>query len=94
MKGVWNGEGRERTASTQNVTTLERTDAGKLRDAITATVQMGAALMFSGTRDGGAVVLTLLDGDNRRKVYPTDVAELDAALTDLIESFGYSRKSK
>jgi len=90
MKGVWSGNKPQKGASNEAVTAIRRAEVNKLRDAIADTVNMGAAIMFSGTRDGGAVVLTVLDGDARNKVYATNVAELDEALRDLTESFGTS----
>lgn len=88
MKGVWAGETKKRGASSQAVEAMRKLKGDKLRNAITATINLGAAIMFSATRDGGAVVVTVLDGDARNKVYPTTLAELEQALDDLIESFG------
>lgn len=50
-------------------------------------VDNGAALIIAGTRSGDALVITLLDGDDREKVYPTTVDELREALTDLAAAY-------
>jgi len=39
------------------------------------------------TRDGGAMVLTVLDGDNRHRTYCSSTAELEAALESLEAAF-------
>jgi len=47
----------------------------------------GAAVMVGRTRDGGALVLTVLDGDNRHRTYCSTNAELEAALESLESAF-------
>lgn len=54
-----------------------------LGDTIDCVVDAGAALIFSRTSDGGAIALTLLDGDTRRKVYCADQAALNEAFDEL-----------
>jgi hypothetical protein len=39
--------------------------------------------MLGATRDGNTLVITLLDGELRDKVYITDLDEMRQALTDL-----------
>jgi len=87
MKGVWADGGVTRETSAQAITALTRTKSELVKQAIHATLNLGAAIMFSVTRDGGALVITILDGDNRKKVYPTNVAEVTQALEDLVASF-------
>jgi hypothetical protein len=47
----------------------------------------GAAVMVGRTRDGGALVLTVLDGDQRHRTYCSSTAELEAALESLEAAF-------
>lgn len=51
-------------------------------------VDNGAAVIIASTRNGDALVLTLLNGDDKEKVYPTTLEELREALTDLAAEFG------
>lgn len=46
-------------------------------------LRAGCALMVGHTRDGGAVVLTVLDGENRHRTYCSSDEELDAAFERL-----------
>ena len=48
-----------------------------LASAVAAATGAGAALLFSRTSDGGALALTILDGQTKTKLYPsgTQVAE-------------------
>lgn len=86
MKGVW-GESK---ASTSKHNAAEEALRGAkselLLQAVIACTSTGAALMVGVTRDNGAVVLTLMWGDKRPKVYCANANELNEALTDLIES--------
>lgn len=43
----------------------------------------GCGLIIAGTRDGGAVVLTVLDGDTRHRTYCSSDTELEEALDSL-----------
>ncbi len=67
--------------------------AGFLADVpgLTATIDRviatGDAVMFSRTGDGGAVVITLLAGNDRHKAYAADQDELDAAVARLAEAY-------
>lgn len=56
-------------------------------DTLACVVDNGAAVILSGTRDGGALVITLLDGDDKDKVYCEDVDDLREALTDLAGAY-------
>lgn len=58
-----------------------------LLDTLALVIGQGAAVMLGGTRDGAALVITLLDGDRRDKVYVHDKDELREALTDLAADF-------
>lgn len=53
------------------------TDLAKLLDSL---CRSGCAFMAGHTRDGGAVVLTVLDGDNRHRTYCSNNHELQAAI--------------
>lgn len=87
MKGLWNSEKSVDATYRPALDALRAVDAGTLALALLAVVEHGCAFMVSATRDHGAICLTLLDGDRRHKVYPSNVQELNQALTDLIASF-------
>lgn len=86
MRGMWAGDKAIDPTYRPGVDALAAVDADLVRSAIHHAVGSGAALNFAATRDGGAVVLTLLDGPNRPKVYCSNVQELHQALTDLVAS--------
>jgi hypothetical protein len=46
-------------------------------------LQSGCAIMFGHTRDGGALVVTVLDGEQRHRTYCTSSQELDQAMLAL-----------
>ena len=63
---------------------VEVSNFGKAVDVLT---KAGCALMVGHTRDGGAVVLTILDGDKRHRTYCSDDTELQEAVTAMIEMY-------
>lgn len=63
--------------------TWEDAEADTLWRAIDEVTRRGDALMFSLTRDGGAVVLTVMSGDDRIKSYATGPEEIAALLADV-----------
>jgi hypothetical protein len=86
MKGMWSNDKSENAVYREALDALNAVPEGLLASVLLAVVESGCALMFSATRDKGALVLTLLNGDARNRVYPVNVAELVAALTDLRDS--------
>lgn len=86
MKGVWNAQKATNRDYRPGIDALTAVNKELLAVAILSAVEHGCALMFGATRDGGAVALTLLDGNDRHKLYPQNVQELDQALQDLVES--------
>ncbi len=91
MKGLWNSEKSVDATYRPALDALRAVDASTLAVALLAVVENGCAFMVSATRDHGAICLTLLDGDRRHKVYPSNVQELNQALLDLSESFASSK---
>lgn len=57
-------------------------DGPSIKAAIDAVTRDGCAIVFSRTSDGGALVLTLLDGPNRIKEYPNSTREAVTILQD------------
>lgn len=55
--------------------------------ALDKVLSAGCAVLVGHTRDGGALVLTVLDGDQRHRTYCSTDVELDAAVKSL--SFVY-----
>ncbi len=60
------------------------TDLARLLDSV---CRAGCALMVGHTRDGGAVVLTILDGDNRHRTYSSNDAELQGAIDSAFAAY-------
>lgn len=55
----------------------------RILPAIDSIIRTGDAVILGRTRDGGAVCLTILSGEEREKLYASDEAEL-VALVDAI----------
>lgn len=87
MKGLWDKSKASDTAYRPGLDALRAVDPSTLVDALYAVVEQGCALMVGATRDGGAVSLILMDGNERHKLYPSSADELNTALRDLVESF-------
>jgi hypothetical protein len=49
----------------------------QLVDAILALLSAGCGVMFGRTRDGGAIAITIFDGDDRARTYADDSIALD-----------------
>lgn len=64
----------------------EEADADLLWRAITAVTNAQDAIMLSRTRDGGAVVLTILSESERVKSYATGEEEIRTLLTSVLEA--------
>lgn len=54
--------------------------------AIQEVVESGAALIFGATRDGGALALTVCDGDERLKLYSPTAEGMNKHLHDVIKA--------
>lgn len=87
MKGVFAGGSAKNASYKGAIDGFSAVDGMLLRDAILAAIQSGAAVQLSLTRDWGALVVTVLDGNDRHKVYPTDAGEITQTLIDLRESY-------
>jgi hypothetical protein len=55
--------------------------------AVDAVVAQGCAILIGATRDGGAWVVTVLDGDERHRAYAHTAEELDSLITSLISTY-------
>jgi len=64
----------------------EDADAQDLWRTISEVTSAGDALMFGRTRDGGALVLTVLSGDERVRNYATGAEEVAALLARVREA--------
>lgn len=62
-------------------------DIPNLGLAFDKVLEQGCAILVGWTRDNGALVLTVLDGDQRHRTYCSNQDELDAAIQAL--SFVY-----
>jgi len=61
------------------------TDLARLLDSV---CRSGCAFMVGHTRDGGAVVFTILDGDNRHRTYCSNDHELQGAIDSALAAYG------
>ncbi len=59
-----------------------------LGGALDKVLRQGCAIMLGHTRDGGAVVLTVLDGEQRHRTYCANSDELDEAIEALSFVYG------
>lgn len=62
----------------------DATDIARLLDAV---CRSGCALMVGHTRDGGAVVFTVLDGDMRHRTYCSNDHELQGAIDSAFSAY-------
>jgi hypothetical protein len=56
--------------------------------AVDMLIRAGCAIMLGRTRDGGALVITVLDGDDRHRTYCVTEEELNDAIRALEEMYG------
>lgn len=62
-------------------------DISHIGRALEKVLQAGCAIIIGRTRDNGAVVLTILDGDQRHRTYCSNDLELDQAFTAIIDLY-------
>jgi hypothetical protein len=67
--------------------TPQLADTAMVAQAIDRVLTSGCAIMLGQTRDGGALVITILEGDNRHRTYCSDEQELDDAVTAMYENY-------
>jgi hypothetical protein len=63
-----------------------KVDEALLLAALVTVTKEGAALLFSRTKDGGALCLTLCDGDDRMKLYGRTREEMNDHLRALADT--------
>lgn len=63
------------------------TDVSDIARLLDSVCRSGCAVMVGHTRDGGAVVLTILDGDNRHRTYCSNDHELQAAIDSALAAY-------
>lgn len=59
-----------------------------LKATIVSVTEAGGALMFSRTMDGGALVLSVYNGDDRTKEYVTEQGDIPQLLAWVLETYG------
>lgn len=62
-------------------------DTAMVAQAIDRVLTAGCAIMFGHTRDGGALVITILEGENRHRTYCASDQELDDATSAMYENY-------
>jgi len=62
-------------------------DIAMAAQAIDRVVTAGNAVMLGQTRDGGAIVITILEGEQRHRTYCSNEQELDEAITAMFENY-------
>ena len=63
------------------------TDISDIAEVLDVVIAAGCAIMLGRTRDGGALVLTILDGDDRYRTYCADNTELQNAVNALLKMY-------
>jgi hypothetical protein len=63
-----------------------KVDEAAILIALSNVTKEGAALLFGKTRDGGALVLTVCDGDERLKLYATTHEEMGVHLREVADA--------
>lgn len=63
------------------------TEVSNIGRAIQVLLQAGCAMLIGQTRDGGALVLTILDGDTRHRTYCSNDSELQDAFDAIEEMY-------
>lgn len=58
-------------------------DNANLGHVVDKILSAGCGIILARTRDGGALVITVLDGDTRHRTYCSDDTELEEALDSL-----------
>jgi hypothetical protein len=56
-----------------------------LASVVSAVVDGGDAILFGRTSDGGALLLQVLNGGGKHKLYPTSAEEVEAALRSVLD---------
>lgn len=64
------------------------TEVPNIGKALQVLCNAGCAAIVGATRDGGAMVLTILDGDTRHRTYCSTSAELQEAVDAIIDMYG------
>lgn len=85
-KGMFSGSKSQSASSTNAADIIRKGPAKLLQDTLAAIVGAGPAVMFGATRDGSAIVVTFLDGQDRNKAYIEDLDQWRQCLTDLAAS--------
>lgn len=58
-----------------------------LADCVGVVLAAGDGIMFALTRDGGAAVITVFSGEDRRKFYPDDVTSFQHACLQIFDAY-------
>lgn len=85
--GQWDVRPNPFAGNANGASKVSLADVSRLGLVLDAVLAEGAAVMVGKTRDGGALVLTVLDGDNRHRTYCATTPELEAALESLEAAF-------
>ena len=64
------------------------TEIPNLGKALQVLVEAECAVILGRTRDGGAMVVTILDGEDRHRTYCSTSNELQAAFDRIIDMYG------
>jgi len=67
-----------------NTTEYCLVDAKTIQLALSCVQAVGGAIVFGGTRDGGALVITVLVGNENEKFYCKNASECNDTLNDIV----------
>lgn len=73
-------------AAPRNV--ADYTEVPSLGKALQVLIEAGCAIILGGTRDGGAMVVTVLDGETRHRTYCSTSQELSDAFDAIRDMYG------
>lgn len=70
------------------VVRADYTEVPNIGKALQVLCVAGCAIILGATRDGGAMVLTILDGDTRHRTYCSTSEEIQDAFDAIIDMYG------
>lgn len=85
--GNWDTRGNPFAQNGANHIAPSFTDTTDLARLLDGVCRSGCALMVGHTRDGGAVVFTILDGEYRHRTYCSNDHELQGAIDSAIAAY-------
>lgn len=80
QKGTWRKK-------LHKVISWSSANADSIKSAVVGVTDSGGAILFSATRDGGALVLSVYSGEETAKEYVTEQGDISALLQWVVETY-------